>query len=267
MVTIRKLEELGKRTRLHKCSLILHEKARALPVPIDAAELSYLDGLLGLMEASPLLDEGQKNRLILFRHRLPVVDGRELSILLMDAAHLGLQVLGAEPAEWDFMTEEGALDAARRDIRPFTVILDRIRSPYNIGALFRTADSFGVEEMLLIEGCASPLHVRAQRTSRGCTNTVPWRIITEADAVQIIESSDRPAFSLETGGTLLGNFQFPGRGIMVVGNEEFGVSPALQAACDASLGRVTIPQGGTKASLNVSVAFGVVLYAWFAALQ
>ena len=74
--------------------------------------------------------------------------------------------------------------------------------------------------------------------------------------------TEGPFFALETGGTPLENFSFPTRGILIAGSEELGVSPGALAAADASLGRVSITCYGAKGSLNVSVAFGIVMQAW-----
>ncbi|MDR0324082.1 MAG: hypothetical protein LBI12_06525, partial [Treponema sp.] len=71
-----------------------------------------------------------------------------------------------------------------------------------------------------------------------------------------------PVFALETGGTPIGEFPFPRNGLLITGSEELGVSPRALAAAEASLGRVSIPCYGAKASLNVSVAFGIALNMW-----
>jgi TrmH family RNA methyltransferase len=130
--------------------------------------------------------------------------------------------------------------------------------------MFRTAESFGAEKLFLSPLCADPLHPRSQRTAMGCVDALPWeRRDLFAEAASL--ASTLPLFALETGGTPLGEFIFPQRGILIAGSEELGVSPQALAAADASLGRVTIPCYGAKGSLNVSVAFGIVMQAWAAA--
>ena len=76
---------------------------------------------------------------------------------------------------------------------------------------------------------------------------------------------DLPVFVLETGGTPLKDFVFPRQGIVIIGSEELGVSPA--ALERATYGRVTIPMKGMKASLNVGVAFGILMQAWVGAVE
>ena len=76
---------------------------------------------------------------------------------------------------------------------------------------------------------------------------------------------DLPVFALETGGTPIEEFNFPKQGICVIGSEELGVSP--QALAKATYGTVTIPMIGLKASLNVGVAFGILMQKWCEALK
>ena len=74
-------------------------------------------------------------------------------------------------------------------------------------------------------------------------------------------------FALETGGTPLLDFAFPPQGVVILGSEELGVSPEGLALAERGLGRVSIPLAGAKRSLNVSVAFGILMQAWVAALS
>ncbi|MDR2181452.1 MAG: TrmH family RNA methyltransferase, partial [Treponema sp.] len=159
-------------------------------------------------------------------------------------------------ADWDFIDHEGRLDAARRGcFAGMCVYLEDIRSPYNVGAMFRSAESFGAERVYLSPRCADPLHPRAQRTAMGCTGVLPW------ERRELPELAG-PRFALESGGTALRDFTFPRRGILIAGSEELGVSPAALLSAAGSWGRVTIPHYGAKASLNVSAAFAIVMQAW-----
>ena len=76
---------------------------------------------------------------------------------------------------------------------------------------------------------------------------------------------DKPVFVLETGGTDIADFVFPKEGTVIIGSEELGVSP--EALARAEYGRVSIPMTGLKASLNVGVAFGILMQAWVSALR
>ena len=194
--------------------------------------------------------------------------------------HVLLTETGCTQADWDFIESSGALDKSKR--RPFPgmqVYLEDIRSPFNVGAMFRAAESFGVDKVWLSPLCADPLHKRALRTAMGCVDLLPWEQLkddpfmpfimeeTEQKSSAPAEFSSYPFFALETGGALLADFSFPPKGIMIVGSEELGISPSALALADASLGRVSIPVRGVKGSLNVSVAFGIVIQAWALSLE
>ena len=76
---------------------------------------------------------------------------------------------------------------------------------------------------------------------------------------------DLPVFALETGGTPIKDFIFPQKGIVIIGSEELGISP--EALAQADHGTVTVPMTGIKASLNVGVAFGILMHAWTQSMQ
>ncbi len=172
--------------------------------------------------------------------------------------HILLKNMNSEPAEWDLVVPGDRIrEPGERSVREFYLYLDDIRSPFNIGSIFRTAESFGIKRIYLSKDSASPEHRRAERSSMGTVSIVPWQTAGPYGL------PDLPLFALELGGTPLDSFNFPERGIMVIGSEELGVSPALLDRADKSMGRVSIPLGGVKGSLNVSVAAGIVLQKWF----
>jgi TrmH family RNA methyltransferase len=169
--------------------------------------------------------------------------------------HILLGETGRSEADWDFAGSDGALDPSKRRVFPgMTVYLEDIRSPFNVGSMFRTAESFGVETIYLSPLCADPLHPRSLRSAMGCTALVRW----ERDA----PDPALPLFALETGGTPLAAFKFPEKAVMIAGSEELGVSPEFLARADASLGRLSIPTYGAKGSLNVAAAFAIATQAW-----
>jgi TrmH family RNA methyltransferase len=186
------------------------------------------------------------------------------------ACHALRAATGRYPADWDFTDGEGALDGTRRRVFPgMWVYLEDIRSPFNVGAMFRAAESFGVEKLWLSPLCADPRHRRAQRTAMGCVDILPW----ERETLEGIPPRAAgpgggtglvPCFALETGGSA--DFVFPPEGLLIVGSEELGVSPAALERADASLGRLSIRTYGAKGSLNASVAYGIALHQWAEAL-
>ena len=245
MITKKKLETLKERTRLRKISIILHQAAFDVKTGKEV-DWEYINDVLSLTDYDKI-DTTLDSEAIVFK--------------LEDISKDLLRVLGAEPSDWDFRDSTGALDAKTRIIQDKILVLDRIRSPYNVGAIFRSADSFGISKIILVEGTASPEHVRAQRTSMGTTATVDWAFMAEEEVVSFLKSYDpSQVLALEVGGEDINTFSFPKRGVGVLGSEEFGISPAVLACAGR---RVSIALGGSKGSLNVSVAAGIFMQHWF----
>lgn len=245
MLTVKKLLSLKERTRIRKISMILSESAHLAKIGKDV-DLTYINSIVPLADLKPI-DQN--------------IDSKHLVFALEDYAQALLTKLGAEPSDWDFTDDDGILDKSKRLIQDKILVLDRIRSPFNVGSIFRSADSFGIKKIILVEGTASPEHPRARRTSRGTLDTVDWEFLSEEETVELLsEYENKNVMALELGGENINTFDFPQRGAVVLGSEEFGVSPELMKCCGS---RVSIPMAGTKGSLNVSVAAGIMLQCWF----
>lgn len=169
--------------------------------------------------------------------------------------HALMAISGQSPADWDFISAPRSSQSFAIRRPGMRAYLEDIRSPFNVGSIFRTAEALGFEELILSPECADPLHPRALRTAMGTVGRLPWR---RAPISAIAEMEG--VFALEVGGSALQNFAFPLPGIMVLGSEELGVSQEALRLC--SSGRVEIPLVGTKASLNVATAFGIAGFAW-----
>jgi len=147
---------------------------------------------------------------------------------------------------------------------PVIVILDNIRSMNNVGSIFRTCDAFAVEKLYLCGITATPPNKDITKTALGATESVDWeyaesveelvvRLKQNNTKVYLVEQTDSSVF--------LNEFIFPKEKIAIVlGNEVFGVTEALLPLCD---GGIEIPQQGTKHSLNVTIAAGIVLWELF----
>ncbi len=183
-----------------------------------------------------------------------------LRLVVNTLRHEFLTYTGSLPGEWDLIHP---LDnnRASRSLLPCRLYLDGIRSPYNVGSIFRSAECFGFREILLSPLCADPEHPRARRSAMGCTDKLAWRRMDYRE----LEEINEPCFAMELGGKPISEFTFPKKGILLAGSEELGLSPRAMALARASGGIVTIPLYGGKASLNVSVACGIVMQAWSAA--
>jgi RNA methyltransferase, TrmH family len=244
---LRKLSELSPRTRMRKVARII----QGLEVDMAGGrqpEPSYLEGLLrlldGLVPAETLAAARSLRGLNALRHELS-------------------RMLHAEPAEWDLVQPgTGTLDRSGVAVLPMTVYLEDIRSPFNVGSIFRTAEAFGAQRILLSPRTPLPSHPRAEKTSMGASRALPWEV---AELSSLRGRAD--VFALELGGTPLDHFDFPRAGVVLIGSEELGLSPEALEIAAAGRGRVSIPLAGAKRSLNVSVAAGILLQAWAAATR
>lgn len=148
---------------------------------------------------------------------------------------------------------------------PLVVVLDDVRSMYNVGSVFRTADAFRVERICLCGITACPPHPEIHKTALGAEDTVEWQHFSTAlEAVQHLKEMGYIVLSIEQceGSTLLNALpsvfsQEEGKYAIVLGNEVKGVH---QEVVDASDGCIEIPQYGTKHSLNVSTTAGIVIW-------
>ncbi len=221
----------------------------------------YTKTLVKIVIADPKLSEAAASELEKLLSAVPFDERRACNCA---KNHL-LAIIGTFPAEWDLVIAPHKKETAETTtVRSFFsgmyVFAEDIRSPFNLGSIFRTAEGMGAEKLFLSPFCTSPDHPRAQRSGMGCIDTLPWERVALTALPQ-----DIPVFVLETGGTPIDEFDFPKKGICIIGSEELGVSPEALKRADA--GRVTIPMKGLKASLNVGVAFGILMQKWVESLS
>ena len=144
---------------------------------------------------------------------------------------------------------------------PLIVVLDDVRSLYNVGSVFRSCDAFRVEAVYLCGITATQPNAEIHKTALGGEDSVDWKYFATADeAVKALHEDGVFVYSIEQveGSTKLQDLQLePRRYAVVFGNEVKGVH---QSVVDASDGCLEIPQFGTKHSLNVSVTAGIVVW-------
>ena len=143
---------------------------------------------------------------------------------------------------------------------PVAAILDNIRSPFNVGSIFRSADAFGVSELALCGIPPSPPSVKIERTAMGTLDTVAWKYFdTTARAIGEYRSRGYEILAMETANGAIpisdiGSFE---NKCIVFGNEEFGITDEILGMC----GRIAmIPLVGMKNSINVANSFAAVMY-------
>ena len=150
-----------------------------------------------------------------------------------------------------------------------TVVLDNIRSLNNIGSVFRTSDAFRVDEILLCGITATPPHIDIHKTALGAEDSVSWRHFDQTmDAINELKQAGYTVYSIEQAenSTSLSDLSLDidKKYAIVLGHEVHGVQ---QSVIDASHGCIEIPQYGTKHSLNISVATGIVVWSFYSQLR
>lgn len=145
---------------------------------------------------------------------------------------------------------------------PLVVVLDNVRSLYNVGSVFRTSDAFRLQGICLCGITARPPHIEIHKTALGAEDSVAWRYYEDTlECVDNLRKEGYTILSIEQceGSTLLPNLQIDStkRYAVVMGNEVKGVQ---QEVVDNSDGCIEIPQYGTKHSMNVSVTAGIIIW-------
>ncbi len=145
---------------------------------------------------------------------------------------------------------------------PLILVLDNIRSALNVGSIFRTADAFAVETIVLCGITAKPPHREMLKTALGATESVAWRYFNRTEeALQVLKEQDTCIVAVEQTDESVRLQDFvPEAGkkyALILGNEVRGVSEEALPYCDVA---IEIPQFGTKHSLNVAVCAGVVVW-------
>jgi tRNA G18 (ribose-2'-O)-methylase SpoU len=149
---------------------------------------------------------------------------------------------------------------------PVVVVLDNVRSAYNVGSVFRTCDAFPVESIYLCGITCYPPHKEILKTALGSHETVSWKkFTTTMEAVDDLKKEGYKIYAIEQaeGSVMLNDFKLHdlnSKLAVVFGHEVNGVQQEIMDKCD---GCIEIPQGGTKHSLNISVSAGVVLWEFF----
>ncbi len=145
---------------------------------------------------------------------------------------------------------------------PVIVVLEKIRSAYNVGSVFRTADAFLIEAIYIIGYSAKPPHKEIKKTALGAEETVCWKHFeTSATAIHELRKEGYKIFSIEQAENSLKlqaiNFKPEEKIAIIFGNEVTGVDQSTILLSD---GCIEIPQLGMKHSLNIATAAGVVLW-------
>jgi tRNA G18 (ribose-2'-O)-methylase SpoU len=153
-------------------------------------------------------------------------------------------------------------DFKKSEKNKLVILLDNVRSMNNVGSIFRTADAFLVEKILLCGITPTPPHRDIQKTALGATETVDWSY--ESDPLPVIFKYKQDGYKIYAaeqveGSVMLQNVEISKNEkiLLILGNEVEGVQEDLLKLCNMV---VEIPQFGSKHSLNVAVSAGILLW-------
>lgn len=169
------------------------------------------------------------------------------------------------------VTEMGRLtveEFRQADKMPLTVVLDNVRSMYNVGSVFRTSDAYRVERIVLCGITGRPPHPEIHKTALGAEDAVAWTYCADTlEAVHQLQQEgvmvyavEQAEGSIDLSHTQLSTPNSLQKIAVVFGNEVKGVQQSVVDACDGCL---ELPQFGTKHSLNVATTAGIVIWEMF----
>jgi 23S rRNA (guanosine2251-2'-O)-methyltransferase len=145
---------------------------------------------------------------------------------------------------------------------PVIALLENIRSAYNVGSVFRTADAFLIEAVFITGYTAKPPHKEITKTALGAQDSVNWKYFENTKlAIEQLKQNQFRIFAVEQVAHSISLEKLSELGLdkiaFIFGNEVSGVDPETLTLCD---GCIEIPQFGMKHSINISVAAGIVLW-------
>ena len=156
-----------------------------------------------------------------------------------------------------------------QDKLPVVVVLDNVRSMHNVGSVFRTADGFSIEKVILCGITAQPPHREIEKTALGATQSVDW--IHFDDTLTAIDTLRKDGYQIiaieqAENSTMLNTFNpdINAKYALIFGNEVNGVSDEAMQKIDEC---IEIPQFGTKHSFNIVISAGIVLWDFFAKMK
>jgi 23S rRNA (guanosine2251-2'-O)-methyltransferase len=151
---------------------------------------------------------------------------------------------------------------------PITIVLDNVRSALNVGSVFRTADAFLIENIILCGITTTPPNKEIRKSALGATDSVNWEYKRNTfAAVSELKKRGSHMMGIEQAdkASKLNNFTLPNKPIAIImGNEVNGVTDNVIGICDEV---IEIPQFGTKHSLNISVTTGIVIWELWGKIQ
>lgn len=184
------------------------------------------------------------------------VDRKKLDSISEIGNHQGViaYVAAHEYADMDTVLDE--IEA--RGEKPFVLVLDEISDPHNLGSILRTADSSGVNLVIIPKRRAVGLTAAVAKTSAGAIEYVPVAKVTNiANTIEKLKERNIWVYGADMNGDSYFNTDLTGSIAIVMGSEGKGISRLVREKCDFI---VSIPMGGNVTSLNASVAASILMY-------
>ncbi len=189
---------------------------------------------------------------------IPITNEQELTYFNMSLEKLS----GKELKDPDFLISTTDTTTRKASSYPLTIVLDNLRSAYNVGSILRSAEALGASRVLLCGLTPTPDKTKTSRTALGSDHWIPWNYYESTlDALRKLKESGHTIYALETAQNATDieqkNIQWPAA--LVLGNERYGIPPHLLKECNYT---VSIPMRGRKNSLNVGVCAGIAIYSF-----
>lgn len=241
----------------------LEELWAKIPTPADLAATRNrehaLERLTQSIHSLEQADSENLRRLSFHTRNLNLeMTTRHLSTVLVPFERL----LGKALRDDQILIDEGDDLTVIRNIAPLRLIADNLRSAFNVGAILRTAECFGAEHVSLAGYTPTPVAEKTARTSLGTEKSVSWSSDPNVhDVIYKAKVDGYTVIALETAHSAIsiGDFEWPEKVALLLGNERFGLDRDVLDQCDHIL---KIPMHGVKNSLNVGIACGIAVAAW-----
>jgi tRNA G18 (ribose-2'-O)-methylase SpoU len=246
--TVETLWRMGTQIEQHWTKSTTPEALEQLHNCIDYLKDHANDHLVDLYnELQDYLPIDSQNRLSTFNMKLERITQKELK----------------DP---DFLiSTEDTLENKGRTF-PVTLVLDNLRSAYNVGSLFRTAEALGAEKLILCGLTPTPQNTKTSRTALGSDQWIDWEYSESTQkCLEKLKADGHTLYALETSTSALpiDSIKAQSPSVLILGNERYGIPPHILKLCDQTL---FIPMQGRKNSLNVGVCGGIALQALISSL-
>jgi 23S rRNA (guanosine2251-2'-O)-methyltransferase len=221
----------------------------------------YLENLIKTHPSEKIQNIAQKASEILFIENPTQVELQNFMMYLEREDHKDVK-------DEDFIiSTEDTIEKKEQVIVPVSLVLDNLRSSFNVGSLFRTAESFGVQEIHLCGYTPTPENSKTARSSLGTENWIKWKYWESTfECLEYLKSKNQKIYAFETAesATDISTTKIDFPSAILLGNERYGISPEVLKFVDQT---IMISMKGRKNSLNVGVCGAIGLHHFTSAYE